>query len=133
LGQRKPPFAAEVELLKNGTLEARTSSAEAGQGLSTVLQLIVAEEFNLSVSLLEIHLMDTNLTPNGRATNASRQTFVSGNAVRQAARNLLHDHGYPGRKIRSTAIRSQLPKRLRIGKATLLTVRNHRRNDGSQG
>ncbi len=79
---------AEVELRKDGILEARTSSSEVGQGLSTVLQLIVAEEFSLSPALVAIHLMDTDLTPDGGATTASRQTYVSGNAVRLGARNL---------------------------------------------
>jgi CO/xanthine dehydrogenase Mo-binding subunit/aerobic-type carbon monoxide dehydrogenase small subunit (CoxS/CutS family) len=80
---------AEVELLVDGTLEARTSSAEVGQGLSTVLQLIAAEEFGISVSKVRVFLMDTDLTPDGGATTASRQTYVSGNAVRLAAQ-ILH-------------------------------------------
>ena len=79
---------AEVELLASGTLEARTSSAEVGQGLSTVLQLIVAEEFSTSPSKVRVLLMDTDLTPDGGATTASRQTYVSGNAVRLAAQTL---------------------------------------------
>jgi CO/xanthine dehydrogenase Mo-binding subunit/aerobic-type carbon monoxide dehydrogenase small subunit (CoxS/CutS family) len=80
--------SAEVELLADGTLEARTSSAEVGQGLSAVLQMIVAEEFEIPSPLVYVHLMDTDLTPDGGATTASRQTYVSGNAVRLAARTL---------------------------------------------
>jgi CO/xanthine dehydrogenase Mo-binding subunit/aerobic-type carbon monoxide dehydrogenase small subunit (CoxS/CutS family) len=80
--------SAEVELLADGTLEARTSSAEVGQGLSTVLQMLVAEEFEVPPTLVRVHLMDTDLTPDGGATTASRQTYVSGNAVRLAARTL---------------------------------------------
>ncbi len=84
----KDVASAEVELLAGGTLEARTSSAEVGHGLSTVLQLIVAEEFGVSPSKVQMLLMDTDLTPDGGATTASRQTYVSGNAVRLATRNL---------------------------------------------
>jgi xanthine dehydrogenase molybdenum-binding subunit len=80
--------SAEVELLADGTIEARTSSAEVGQGLSTVLQVIVAEELDVSPSQVHVLLMDTDLTPDGGATTASRQTYVSGNAVRLAARTL---------------------------------------------
>ena len=80
--------SAEVELLPNGCVEARTSSAEVGQGLSTVLQLVVAEELDLSPSQVQVLLMDTELTPDGGATTASRQTYVSGNAVRLAAQAL---------------------------------------------
>ena len=84
-GGAKDAASAEVELFADGTLEARTSSAEVGQGLSTVLQLIVAEEFDIPPSLVRVLLMDTDLTPDGGATTASRQTYVSGNAVRLAA------------------------------------------------
>lgn len=87
-GGAKDSACAEVELLADGTLEARTSSAEVGQGLSTVLQVVVAEELELHPSLVRVHLMDTDLTPDGGATTASRQTYVSGNAVRLAARAL---------------------------------------------
>jgi CO/xanthine dehydrogenase Mo-binding subunit len=79
---------AEVELCADGCLEARTSSAELGQGLSTVLQIITAQEMDMPLSVVRVHLMDTDLTPDGGATTASRQTYVSGNAVRLAARTL---------------------------------------------
>jgi len=80
--------SAEVELLPNGCLEARTSSAEVGQGLSAVLQLVVAEELRVTADQVSVLLMDTDLTPDGGATTASRQTYVSGNAVRLAALSL---------------------------------------------
>jgi selenium-dependent xanthine dehydrogenase len=80
--------SAEVELLPDGQVEARTSSAEVGQGLSTVLLLVVAEELDLSPSQVRVLLMDTDLTPDGGATTASRQTYVSGNAARLAAQEL---------------------------------------------
>ncbi len=79
---------AEVELYSDGTLEVRTSSAELGQGLVTVLQLIVAQEFNLPPAKVHVLVMDTDLTPDGGPTTASRQTFVSGNAALHAARAL---------------------------------------------
>ena len=77
--------AAEVELYPDGMLEVRTSSAEIGQGLVTVLQLIVAEEFRVPPSQVRVLLSDTDLTPDGGPTTASRQTYVSGNAARGAA------------------------------------------------
>ena len=80
--------SAEVELFPDGTLEARTSSAEVGQGLTTVLQLIVAEELSIPPSWIRVRVMDTDLTPDGGATTASRQTYVSGNAIRLAAGKL---------------------------------------------
>jgi CO/xanthine dehydrogenase Mo-binding subunit len=86
LGGGAPDKAsAEVELFSNGTLEVRTSSAELGQGLVTVLQMIVAEEFNISPDHVHVLVMDTELTPDGGPTTASRQTYVTGNAARHAA------------------------------------------------
>jgi len=69
-------------------LEVRTSSAELGQGLVTVLQMIVAEEFSLSPAKVRVLVMDTDLTPDGGPTTASRQTYVTGNAARLAAQSL---------------------------------------------
>lgn len=80
--------AAEVELCADGMLEVRTSSAEIGQGLVTVLQLIVAQEFSTSPSKVRVLLSDTDLTPDGGPTTASRQTYVSGNAALKAAQVL---------------------------------------------
>ena len=79
---------AEVELYDNGTFEVRSSSAEMGQGLVTVMQTIVAEEMSVSPSQVHVLVMDTDLTPNGGPTTASRQTYVTGNASRYAAKTL---------------------------------------------
>jgi CO/xanthine dehydrogenase Mo-binding subunit/aerobic-type carbon monoxide dehydrogenase small subunit (CoxS/CutS family) len=80
--------AAEVELYDNGTFEVRSSSAEMGQGLVTVMQLTVAEEMAVSAEQVRVLVMDTDLTPNGGPTTASRQTYVTGNASRYAAKTL---------------------------------------------
>lgn len=89
LGGGAPDKAgAEVELFSDGTLEVRTSSAELGQGLVTVLQMIVAQEFSLPVERVRVLVMDTDLTPDGGPTTASRQTFVTGNAALHAAQTL---------------------------------------------
>jgi CO/xanthine dehydrogenase Mo-binding subunit len=50
--------------------------------------MIVSEELDASPSQVRVLLMDTDLTPDGGATTASRQTYVSGNAVRLATRTL---------------------------------------------
>ncbi len=76
LGGGAPDKAgAEVELYPDGTLEVRTSSAELGQGLVTVLQMIVAEEFQQPPARVRVLVMDTDLTPDGGPTTASRQTY----------------------------------------------------------
>ncbi len=89
LGGGAPDKAgAEVELYADGRIEVRSASAELGQGLPTVLQLIAAEELGQSPERVRVLLSDTDLTPDGGPTTASRQTYVTGNAVRHAARAL---------------------------------------------
>ena len=78
----------EVELYKDGCVEVRTSAAELGQGLVTVLRMIVAEELSMQPEKVRVLVMDTDLTPDGGPTTASRQTYVTGNAARMAAKTL---------------------------------------------
>lgn len=89
LGGGAPDKAtAEVELYPDGQVEVRSSSAELGQGLLTVLQMVVAEELNTPITSVRVLLSDTDLTPDGGPTTASRQTYVTGNAARGAAQTL---------------------------------------------
>jgi xanthine dehydrogenase molybdenum-binding subunit len=50
--------------------------------------MIVAHEFNLAPARVRVLVMDTDLTPDGGPTTASRQTYVTGNAAMHAARTL---------------------------------------------
>jgi len=69
--------------------EVRTSSAELGQGLPGVLAACVAEELGIPIRNVNVLLGDTDFCPDGGPTTASRQTFVSGNAARHAAKALV--------------------------------------------
>ncbi len=89
LGGGAPDISgAEVELYDDGSFEVRSSAAELGQGLVTVMRLAVAEELSLPPEAVRVLVMDTDLTPNGGPTTASRQTYVTGNASRRAAQSL---------------------------------------------
>jgi len=89
LGGGAPDISgAEVELYDDGKFEVRSSSAEMGQGLVSVMRMIVAEEMSVAPEQVRVLVMDTDLTPNGGPTTASRQTFVTGNASRYAAKTL---------------------------------------------
>jgi xanthine dehydrogenase molybdenum-binding subunit len=90
LGGGAPDKAgAEVEVWQGiGTAtraEVRISSAEMGQGLPGVLAACAAEELGIPIECVNVLLGDTDYCPDGGPTTASRQTFVSGNAVRLAA------------------------------------------------
>jgi xanthine dehydrogenase molybdenum-binding subunit len=50
--------------------------------------MVVAEEFNINPEKVRVFVMDTDLTPDGGPTTASRQTYVTGNAARYAAQAL---------------------------------------------
>ena len=77
---------ALVELLPEGRFDVRSSAAELGQGLVTVLRMIVAEELDARPDDVDVHVMDTDMAPDGGPTTASRQTYVTGNAAKFAAR-----------------------------------------------
>ncbi len=87
LGGGAPDKAeAEVEVFPDGTAAIRTSSAEMGQNLVGVLAACTAQELGLPFEKVHVTVMDTDLTPDGGPSTASRQTYVSGNAARLAAR-----------------------------------------------
>jgi selenium-dependent xanthine dehydrogenase len=89
LGGGAPDKAgAEVEMFEDGTLEARTSAADMGQGIGVVVAQCAAEEMGLPFERVRVLLSDTDLTPDAGPTTASRQTYVTGNAVRLATRAL---------------------------------------------
>jgi selenium-dependent xanthine dehydrogenase len=80
--------AAEIELYPEGVVEVRASSADLGQGLTTVVAQCAAEELGLPMDRVRVLLSDTDLSPDGGPTTASRQTYVTGNAARLAAATL---------------------------------------------
>lgn len=80
------PAAAFVEWLDDGTANLMAGAADIGQGSDTILAQIVAEELGIDTGDVMVTSADTLVTPEGGATSASRQTYISGNAARLAAR-----------------------------------------------
>lgn len=76
---------AEIEAFEDGSIEVRTAAADMGQGIAHVVAQCAAEELRLPYERVRVLLCDTDLTPNGGPTTASRQTFMTGNAARLAA------------------------------------------------
>jgi len=79
---------AEVELFADGRAIVRAGAAEIGQGLVGVLAQIITEELGVPYDQVDVLVSDTDLTPDGQATTASRQTYVTGNAARYACREV---------------------------------------------
>jgi aldehyde oxidoreductase len=61
---------------------------EIGQGTATVMPQMLADAVGLPVACVEQLMGDTDLTADAGKSSASRQTFVSGNAVRAAGLDL---------------------------------------------
>jgi len=87
------PASAFVELLDDGSAIVLTGCADIGQGSSTILAQIAAEALGISYEDIVVVSADTGVTPEAGATSASRQTYISGNAVLaaslEAKRNVL--------------------------------------------
>lgn len=84
---RPNPSGAFVDLLADGSVIVLSGCAEIGQGSDTILAQIAAEELGADVGKVKVVTADTGVTPWCRATSASGQTYISGNAVRLAAIN----------------------------------------------
>ena len=89
LGGGAPDTAgAAVLALADGGVEVRIGAAEIGQGVVGIAAQIAAEVLGVPLERVRVVVGDTALTPDGGATTASRQTFVTGNAVRLAAQEV---------------------------------------------
>ena len=85
LGRGKDNAVANVEMAPDGAVLIRTGAVEMGQGVNSVLAAIAAETLGVELENVRIVGPDTDHTSDAGPTIASRQTFVSGNAVLNAA------------------------------------------------
>lgn len=84
----KNPAYARVEAKPGEGVVLYTGAADIGQGSTTVLTQIAAEVLGIGPGDIKAIHGDTLLTSNAGATSASRQTYISGNAVKDAAEKL---------------------------------------------
>lgn len=78
------PAAAFVEVLPDTSVNLTVGAADIGQGSSTMAATIAAETLGLEFENIRVTWADTQIAPEGGATSASRQTFITGNAVKNA-------------------------------------------------
>ncbi len=81
--------SAIVELTARGGFQVRCGAIDYGQGAVTVFTQIAGQVLGVSGEKLEVITGRSEDTPDSGSTVASRQTYVSGEAVRQAADRLL--------------------------------------------
>ena len=80
---------ASVEIEDSGKILIRTAAADVGQGVLTVITQIAAEVLKVKPEIIRIIPGDTHLTKNSGSSSATRQTFFTGNAVKEASEGLL--------------------------------------------
>lgn len=76
-----------LKLDERGKIErvvVKIGACDVGEGVTTVLAQIAAQTLGVSLERIEVSMPDTAAVPDAGSTSASRQTFVSGNAVRLA-------------------------------------------------
>ncbi len=84
-GGKRDCAGAEIALDREGKLLLKVGAADMGQGSDTALAQVAARETGLDYEDFLVIANDTALTPAGGVTTASRQTYISGNAVLGAA------------------------------------------------
>lgn len=82
------PSSAQIQWKPNGRVTLFTGAADIGQGSDTVLAQMAADSLGLDMEQVDLVRGDTGRTTSAGATSASRQTYISGNAVLTAAQDL---------------------------------------------
>lgn len=85
LGRGQDNAGVIVEMAPDGSVVLRTGAVEMGQGVFSALGAIAAENLGVDLGSIRIISPDTDITPDAMQTAASRQTFMSGNAVDKAS------------------------------------------------
>ena len=80
--------SATIKINEDGKVLILSGEGECGQGVHTAMCQIAAEELGVPVEDVEISRADTDLTTFCLGAFASRLTYVSGNAVKNAATNV---------------------------------------------
>src|SRR3989440_2151260 len=80
--------SAWVGFEMDGSLVVRCGCPDVGGGQASSLCQIAAEVLGVSLARISIHVSDSALTPLAGTTTASRQLYMSGNAVLKTAREL---------------------------------------------
>ncbi len=82
------PSTAQMEISPDGEVRLFTGVADIGQGSDTVLLQMASEAIGVSFGAIRFIRADTAVTTDAGATSASRQTYISGNAILNAIKNL---------------------------------------------
>lgn len=84
----KSGVGAAVEVHSDGGVSVYAGGTELGQGVTTVLAQMAAEQFGLPMDRIRVEMSDNWTCPRAGRTSASRLTFGLGNALLQATGRL---------------------------------------------
>lgn len=76
-------------VVRDGIVEIYCGASDIGQGCATVFIQITAETTGLKLSQIKNMGVNSEFTPDSGTTSGSRQTLISGEAIRMAAEDLL--------------------------------------------
>lgn len=85
------PSTAQIEIDPEGAIRLFTGVADIGQGSDTVLLQLASESMGVPLEEIRLIRADTAYTTDAGATSASRQTYISGNAILHAIKNLKQE------------------------------------------
>lgn len=74
-----------IKVEEDGSVYLFTGAADTGQGSDTAMAQIAAHELGVAYERIRIKAADTEITPFDTGSFASRVTFISGNATKNAA------------------------------------------------
>jgi CO/xanthine dehydrogenase Mo-binding subunit len=100
---------ASVEIKDDGKILIRTAAADVGQGVLTTIIQIAAEVLKVKPEIIQIIPGDTHLTKSSGSSSATRQTFFTGNAVKEASEGLLSNiYHYASIEFRSNHVELEI-------------------------
>lgn len=88
------------------------STTDYGQGSDTIFRQICAEALGLNFEDIDLFTGDTKTTPNCGSTVASRQTFITGNAILNTSKVLARDM----REIAAKLLKCASPDKVNLAK-----------------
>ncbi len=83
-----PHSAVQIRLDRGGGVTVYCGATDIGQGSTSILAAIVAEELGIQPERIHLETADTTLTPVDLGSYSSRVTFMAGNAAIAAAHKL---------------------------------------------
>lgn len=83
--QRTKTVNAWLQVLEDGRIRVLSGKVELGQGIRTAIRQVAAEELDMELGMVEVHLAETGLTPDEGYTAGSGSIANSVMSVRYAA------------------------------------------------